>query len=166
MDIAERHRATDRSLGQTPFAVVPRFLPLSGAAREKLLQSLRLEKPGIGHLQPDGSWVILPADERCATACRPKPMEMHAYIDEDGDEFVLFTPNEGRALAIYEAYRRDTQALPGNWVAQTYEYWLTLGLVRHERQARRRGVEGLGRYTPAGWLILPIDYERLGLPTP
>lgn len=164
--LADAHRAAGFGYGNGRMSAMQRFLPLAGASRDHLRAALDLEKAGIGHLQPDGSWQILPPGERSARAVRPQPMTMHAYADDDGDEYVIFAPDEDRAFAIYTAYLDNTQALPSLWLAQTYDYWQLSGLVRHEPQACARGVEGVGLYSDAGWVILPIDYARLGLEAP
>lgn len=163
LEIAELHRDAGFGVGSTPLSLVPRFMPLAGPARDHLDNALRLDRAGIGHLEPDGSWTILPAGQRPAQLVTPKHMAMHAFADDDGDEYVIFAHDQDRAEDIYLAYLADPRALPQGWVPLTHDHWVTLGLVRHERQAASRGVEGIGRYSPAGWVILPVDYDRLDL---
>lgn len=166
IEMAELHRDSGFGVGHTPMSLVPRFMPVSGSARDHLQAALDRNERGIGHLQADGSWMILPAGERPPHPSQPTPMQLHQFTDTDGDEFVIFAPSWDRAVEIYAALLDDPKALPSGWIPLTYDYWLTLGLVRHEAQAKARGVEGIGRYSPAGWVILPIDYPRLGLSAP
>lgn len=166
IDIADSHRGAGFGLGRTAMTAVPRFLPLAGASRDHLLAALGLGEPGVGHMQPDGSWHILPPGERSPAALRPQPTKMFRYMDEDGDDYVIFASDEERAFQIYTAYLDDTPALPNLWIAETFDHWQTFGLVRHERQACSRGVEGVGRYSAVGWVVLPIDYDRLALEAP
>lgn len=166
IQMAELHRDSGFGVGHTPMSVVPRFVPLAGAARDHLQAALDRNERGIGHLQDDGSWLILPPGERPPSPTRPALMQMHPLTDADGDEYVVFAPSWDRAVEIYSALLDDPNALPEGWVPLTFDYWMTLGLVRHEAQATSRGVEGIGRYTAAGWVILPINYSRLGLSAP
>lgn len=166
IQLAELHRDSGFGVGSTPISIVPRFVPTAGSARDHLLATLERDERGIGHLQADGSWLILPPGERPPHPTSPTPMQMHDFTDDDGDEYVVFAPDWNRAVEIYTAYLNDPNALPNGWVPLAYDYWLTLGLVRHEAQATSRGVEGLGRYSPAGWVLLPIDYDRLGITAP
>jgi hypothetical protein len=166
IQIAELHRDSAFGLGHTPMSVVPRFMPLAGAARDHLQAALDRNERGIGHLQPDGSWLIVPAGKRPRDANTPPRMRMFDFADDDGDEYVIFALDMDRAVEIFTAYLDDPNALPHGWIPLTWEHWTRLGLVRHQRQAEARGVEGIGRYSAAGWVILPIDYKRLGLTAP
>ncbi|ONF97416.1 hypothetical protein [Sphingomonas jeddahensis] len=165
-EMAELHRDLGFGFGSTPVSVVPRFMPLAGAASYHLQAALDRNVPGIGHLQLDGSWLILPPGERPPQSTGPTPMQLHNFTDDDGDEYVIFARDWDRAAKIFTAYLDDPNALPGGWIPLTHDHWRTLGLVRHGHQAESRGVEGVGRYTAAGWVILAVDYHRLGLSAP
>lgn len=166
LEMAELHRDAGFGFGHTPISVVPRFMPLAGAARGHLQAALNCKRRGIAHLRADGTWLILPPGEQPPSSIRPPAMQMQALFDDDGDEYVIFAADWDRAVAIYTAYLEDPRALPEGWIPLTHDYWSTLGLVRHQAQAEARGVEGIGCYSPDGWMILPIDYSRLGLSAP
>lgn len=166
LEIAELHRDSGFGVGSTSVSLVPRFVPPTGSARDHLQAALDQNQAGIGHLELDGSWMILPAGERPPQSIRPTRMEMHALADDDGDGYVIFARHRDRAEEIYLGYLADPNALPRGWVPLTHDHWITLGLVRHERQAASRGVEGVGRYSAAGWVLLPIDYDRIGVSPP
>jgi hypothetical protein len=166
VQLAELHRDSGFGVGHTPISIVPRFTPSTGTARDHLLAAIARNERGIGHLQSDGSWLIVPDGQRPPRAITPPRMQMFDFADDDGDEYVIFAPDMDRAVEIFTAYLDDPNALPHGWIPLTWEHWTTLGLVRHQRQAEARGVEGVGRYSAAGWVILPIDYKRLGLTAP
>lgn len=57
--------------------------------------------------------------------------------------------------------------MPQGWTGSEFDKWQLLGLVRHEREACARCVEGIGVYDPrTGWTIAPIDYASFGLEPP
>lgn len=123
--------------------------------------------PGMGYLQRDGSWLVLPPGERPRTIVHPVEIELHIHIDDDGDEVVIFARDSFRAGDLYDAIHRRFDLLPEGWVTHAWETWTTLGLVRHGIQARQRGIEGVGVYDPErGWKILPLDYTALGVEPP
>lgn len=136
----------------------------SGRAAEKLMAAINEDTPGVGHLQRDGSWLILPPGERLKQPIRPSSTELHVFTDEDGDEVVLFTHDPFRAGELYDAIHDRLDLLPSGWMPHAWEAWTTVGLVRHGIQAEQRGIEGVGIYdSESGWQILPLDYAALGI---
>jgi hypothetical protein len=166
IQIAELHRDSGFGAGHTPISIVPRFTPTAGPARDHLLAALDRNERGVGQLRLDGGWDVLPAGTRPSQPIRPPSMQMHDFADGDGDEYVIFARDPDRAVEIYTAFLNNPNALPDGWIPLAHDHWMTLGLVRHGHQAESRGVEGIGRYSAAGWVILAIDYDRLGLTAP
>ena len=166
MDIGSRHRDAGFGYGSTPLSIMSRQVPSAGSDRDRLQSALAQNKPGIGHLRSDGSWDILPAGVRPLESIRPEPSAMRSYADDDGDQYVIFAKSEDRALTIFEAILNAPRSLPKAWTLMAWDAWSTIGLVRHQRQAEMRGVEGIGIYTAAGWCILAIDYLAFDIDPP
>lgn len=93
--------------------------------------------------------------------------EMHVWEDpEDGDQVVVFTWSEERAAEIFLTLEVNFK-VPEGWTCDAWDCWQLFGLVKHEREACLRRVEGIGVYTSRkGWTLLPIDYAALGLDPP
>jgi hypothetical protein len=164
--LANEHLASFRGHTSPQMTVLERLPALGGPARDFLLAAIAAGVPGIGHRQEDGSWLVLPPGDRSARDVRPTPTQMLLYNDDDDYQVVLFARDQDRADELYDAIQADYRALPSEWLGSEWDAWSTVGLVRHKRQAEERGVEGLGIYNPDGWLVLPLDYEALGVTPP
>ena len=164
--LGDDHRKSLTGNGSGPIHVMERLPMLGGVARDHHLAAVRDDVPGVGHQQPDGSWLLLPPGVRPINSLRPKPTTMFHFSDDDGYEVVLFAHTRRRAKHLYKAILQDYLVLPREWRGSEFETWLAIGLVRHQGQAEDRGVEGIGIYNLYGWLILPIDYEMLGVGSP
>lgn len=93
--------------------------------------------------------------------------EMFATSLGDNDyEVVLFAESQERADLLFLVIEHHLDLLPEGWVGDEHDTWLTVGLVRHGREAQKRRVEGVGHYTAEGWIILPLDYEKIGIDPP
>lgn len=163
---ANEHLASFRGYTSLQMTALERLPALGDPARDHLLTAIAAGVPGIGHWQEDGSWVVLPPGDRPARAVRPRPTQLFFYIDDDDYQVVLFARDQDRADELYDVIQADYRLLPSEWLGSEWDAWSTVGLVRHERQAEERGVEGLGIYNPDGWLVLPLDYEALGVTPP
>ncbi len=146
--------------------VLERLPPLGGAARDHHLAAVRAGIAGIGHRQADGSWLVLPPGSHPPQVERTCPMRMFHFTDDEGYEVVLFARNQERAGELYAAILSDYGALPQEWRGSEWEAWSVFGMVRHQAPAENRGTEGVGIYNPYGWLILPLDYDVLGVAPP
>lgn len=166
IELANEHLASFRGYTAPHMTVLERLPALGGAAGDHLLAAIAAGKPGIGHQQEDGSWVVLPPGDRSARAVRPRPTQLFFYIDDDDYQVVLFAKDQARADTLYDVIQADYRVLPSEWLGSEWDAWSTVGLVRHKRQAEERGVEGLGVYGPDGWQILPLDYAVLGIVAP
>jgi hypothetical protein len=142
---------------------IERELPFSGAARDYLIAAIAADVPGIGHLQPDGRWVVHPPDAEPKISVAPRPTEMHPYVDEDDIHVVLFTYDRDRANNVHRTIMDGKLSLPERWVGSAWQIWQQDGLVRHQGQAEACGIEGIGVYTLDGWKILPLNYAALGV---
>lgn len=166
LEIGTRHRDAGFGEGHTAISVISRQVPFAGSDRDRLKSALAQNKSGIGHLRSDGIWDILPAGVRPLESVRPEPTEMRTYEDDDGHEYVIFAKSEDRTETIFEAILNAPRSLPKAWKPMVWKEWSTKGLVRNHRQAERRGVEGIGLYTAAGWCILAIDYLAFDIDPP
>lgn len=164
--LANGHLSSFRGYASTQMTILERLPALGGSARNHLRAAIAAGVPGIGHQQEDGSWLVLPPGDRSGQGVRPRPTQLFFYIDDDDYQVVLFARDQERADALYDAIQADYRALPSEWLGSEWDAWSTVGLVRHKRQAEERGVEGLGIYNPDGWLVLPLDYEALGVTPP
>jgi hypothetical protein len=160
------HRASFCLGVNSQIACMERLPPLGGVARDRHLEAIEANVPGVGHWQPDGRWLILPPGVQPTHLFQPRPNRMFHFSDDDGYEVVLFARDLGRACELYEAILPDYRSLPCEWRGSEWETWSTIGMVRHAAQAEARGVEGVAIYNPAGWLILPLDYDAFGLEPP
>lgn len=139
----------------------------NGAAADWLKAAAAVGVPGMGYLQDDGSWIVLPPGEQEPKVFRPAPTELIVFFDGDGDEVVFFARDHYRAGDLYDAIRDRFDLLPEGMTPHAWEAWTTVGLVRHGIQARQRGVEGVGVYdSERGWHILPLDYVALEIDPP
>ncbi|AOW22832.1 hypothetical protein AVM11_18375 [Sphingomonas melonis TY] len=164
--LANQHLASFRGYTSTQMTALERPPALGGPARHHLLAAIAAGVPGIGHQQEDGGWVVLPPGDRSVRTVRPRPTQLFFYIDDEDYQVVLFASDQDRADALYDAIQADYRLLPSEWLGSEWDVWSTCGLVRHKRQAEERGVEGIGIYNPDGWLVLPLDYEALGVTPP
>lgn len=164
--LARVHLASYRGQTSDRMTAIERLLGFGGTAVERLAAVIRNNVSGIAHLQADGTWLVLPAGIRPLAKAYPKGTKMHHFVDEDDYEVVLFAHSVARAADLYGAISHDYSVLPRPWLGSEWEAWLAVGIVRHERQATQRGVEGLGIYTDQGWQILPLDYRALGINPP
>ncbi|SEL95830.1 hypothetical protein SAMN05216382_2979 [Sphingomonas palmae] len=164
--LANEHLASFRGYTSTQMTVLERLPGFGGPARDHLVAAIAAGVPGVGYRQDDGSWLVLPPGDRPHRAVPPRPTQLFFYIDDDDYQVVLFARNQERADALYDAIQADYRVLPSEWLGSEWDAWSTVGLVRHKRQAEERGVEGLGIYNPDGWMVLPLDYEALGVTPP
>lgn len=95
---------------------------------------------------------------------------MHAlnfFRDDDDYQAAIFAVDEWRAAEIWEAIAERFWLMPKGWLGSELDSWILFGRVRHEREACSRCVEGIGIYDQfAGWSILPLDYEAIGISPP
>jgi hypothetical protein len=154
--------------GRVPqqMTAIERQPAFGGPARDYLITALNAGVFGIGHLQRDGSWIVLPWDMEADESVTHTPTSMHHRFNEDFIEVVLFTYSIHRADDIYHALMKGSLLVPEKWFGSAWEAWQQDGLVRHQVQAETRGVEGVGVYTPNGWQILPLDYLPLAVDNP
>jgi hypothetical protein len=164
--IALEHRASFRGSTGSPMTMMERLPALGGRARDHQLAAVDAGITGVGYPQADGSWLVLPPGIQPIHTVRPTPTRMFHFSDDDGYEVVLFAHEQERASDLYNAIRSDYRVLPREWRGSEFETWSAIGLVRHQAQAEDRGTEGIGIYNPDGWLLLPIDYDRLGVAPP
>lgn len=164
--LGKEHRASSRVGGTSRMVWMERLPPISGAARDHHLDAMKAGVPGVGHRQPDGSWLVLPPGVQPIHSVRPKPTQMFCFSDDDGYDVVLFAHDLERVREVYKAILLDYRALPPEWQGSEWEAWCATGIVRHAAQAEARGVEGVGIYNPDGWLILPLDYGALHVAPP
>lgn len=164
--IGNLHLESYRGHQSTMMTAIDRKAGPNGGAAEHLMVAIDSDIPGIGHLQSDGSWLVLPPGARPEYAVRPRRTLMHLFTDDDDYQIVLFARDEMRARNLYRVICDQLDQLPDGWLGAEWEAWTTVGLVRHQRHAEERGVEGVGIYSEQGWEILPLDYEALGIEPP
>ncbi|MEG3086834.1 hypothetical protein [Sphingomonas sp. PB4P5] len=94
--------------------------------------------------------------------------ELHGFADDEDDyQVAIFAANRERAERIYEAVCYRLGDMPDGWLGGEWDSWWGLGLVRHQWEAERRKIEGIGVYdSKTGWAILPIDYGAFELTPP
>ena len=93
--------------------------------------------------------------------------EMFATSFGDNYEVVLFAESQERADLLFLVIEHHLDLLPEGWLGDEWDCWQTFGLVRHQREAEKRRVEGIGIYdSSVGWTILPLDYETIGIDPP
>jgi hypothetical protein len=129
-----------------------------GLTRDYLVAAIAADVPGIGHLQPDGRWVVRPPELRPKMGVTPRSTEMHAYVNGDDIQLVLFAYDANRASDVHRTIMDGKLLLPEGWIGSAWEIWQQEGLVRHQAQAEARGTEGVGVYTPDGWQIWQVHY--------
>lgn len=164
--IGNLHLESYRGYQSTMMTAIERKPGPNGRAAEHLAAAIDAGVPGVGHLQQDSRWLVLAPADRPQNAFRPQCTEMHHYINEDDYQVVLFARDQERADDIYGGIYDRFDLLPRGWLGSEWDAWTTVGLVRHQRHAEERGVEGLGIYLEEGWQILPLDYEALGIDPP
>lgn len=164
--LANEHFASFRGYTSSQMTLLERLPASAGPARDHLIAAIEADVSGIGHRQANGSWLVLPPGDRSTRDVRPNPTELFFYNDDDDYQVVLFASDQDRADELYSAIEVDYRVLPREWDGSEWEAWTTIGLVRHKRQAEERGIEGLGIYNADGWLVLPLDYEALGVEAP
>lgn len=77
----------------------------------------------------------------------------------DEDEFIIFAPNQRRALEIYASFINIRVDLAG-WTGEEWERFKVSGRPEQLRKALDRGQEGLGIFDlEHGWVILPPDWN-------
>ena len=93
--------------------------------------------------------------------------QMTLHYDDDDYQAVIFAEDSFRAEHIWEAIGERYELMPEGWLDSECDTWRTVGLVRHEREACVRRIEGVGIYSSrTGWTILPIDYDTIGIEPP
>lgn len=164
--LANDHRASFDGYESTLMTAIERCPALLGTAGVHLADAMNARVVGIGHLQKDGSWLVLPPGSWPGSSAQPTPTEMHHFIDKDDYQFVFFARDDFRAGELYDAMCHRDASLPDEWLGSEWDAWTMIGLVRHQRHAENRGVEGIGVYSADGWQILPIDYQEFGVDPP
>lgn len=93
--------------------------------------------------------------------------ELTFWHDRDNYQAAIFSNSWIRGTDIWRAINGRYWLMPQGWTGTEFDAWMLLGLVRHEREACARCVEGIGIYDPiTGWRIAPIDYATFGLEPP
>lgn len=164
--LGNEHRASFRIGGASKMECMERLPPLGGASRNHHLDAIEADVPGVGHMQTDGSWLVLSPGVRPNHSIRPNPARIFHFSDDDGYEVVLFAFDHDRAVELYQAILSDYRVLPPEWRGSEWEAWSTIGMVRHSAIAEARGVEGIAIYNMDGWLILPLNYQALEIASP
>jgi hypothetical protein len=167
VSIANKHLGSFGGNQSSDMTAIERLPGVTGCAAQHLIAALGQGDVGIGHLQQSGSWSVLPPGLLPATSVAAASTQMHHYRDDEDYQVVLFAHDELRADELYHAISfNDHRDLPAEWLGSEWEAWTTVGLVRHQRQAEERGIEGVGVYTKQGWQIFPLDYGAFRVDPP
>jgi hypothetical protein len=94
--------------------------------------------------------------------------ELYNFADDEDDyQVAIFAVDRERAEDVYMAVARKLGLMPEGWLGSEWDTWSGLGLIKHQWEAERRMVEGIGVYNSrTGWEILPIDYAAFELTPP
>ncbi len=114
--IGNLHLESFRGYQSTMMTAIERKPGLHGSANEHLTAAIKAEVSGVGHLQRDGSWLVLAPADRPKIAIRPRRTEMHHYIDEDDYQVVLFARDLERADELYGGFYVGFDLLPRGWL--------------------------------------------------
>ena len=145
---------------------IERLPALAGRSRDQLLAALQAGAPGIAHRQVSGGWWVHPPGISGGASAQAALTKAFHYVDDEGDEMVLFAHGDVRANELYDGVITCPGAMPRAGAMSAWTAWNTVGLVRHLAQAERRGIEGIGLYRREGWQILPINYVAIGMDPP